>query len=140
MDVNGKTLTIQEVAQATGLSVYTLRYYERIGLIHPIGRLANTHRRYTEWDVGWLDFLTKLRRTGMTIRDMQAYAELQRDGDQTLPQRLALLQGHYARVESHIADLEANLEIVRFKISLYSEQVGAQAPDTSCLVAALDGL
>jgi DNA-binding transcriptional MerR regulator len=62
MDIQKDKLTIQEVAQATGLTPHTLRYYERIGLIHPINREENTRRRYTADDVGWIDFLLKLRR------------------------------------------------------------------------------
>jgi DNA-binding transcriptional MerR regulator len=46
------TFTIQQVADATNLSVHTLRYYERVGLIHPIDRAENTHRRYTQDDIG----------------------------------------------------------------------------------------
>ena len=57
MDIQNAELTIQEVTQATGLSAHTLRYYERIGLIHPIQRAENTRRRYTTDDVGWIDFL-----------------------------------------------------------------------------------
>src|SRR5690606_38983841 len=81
-------LTIQQVAEATQLSEHTLRYYERIGLIHPISRADNGHRRYSPDDIGWIDFLTKLRAAGMTIQQMQAYAELQRRGDETLPERV----------------------------------------------------
>jgi DNA-binding transcriptional MerR regulator len=73
-------LTIQQVADATGLSVYTLRYYERIGLIHLIDRAENRHRRYSIYDLDWIEFLTKLRTTGMSIQQMLSYAELQRHG------------------------------------------------------------
>src|SRR6478672_1843148 len=106
MNTQDDKLTIQQVAEATGLSVYTLRYYERIGLIHPIGRAENTHRRYTADDIGWLDFLTKLRATGMSIQQRQAYAELQRQGDGSLPQRLAMLKEHQRSVEAHMAELQ----------------------------------
>ena len=75
MDIQKDKLTIQEVSQATGLSTHTLRYYERIGLIHPIRREGNSHRHYTNDDVGWIEFLLKLRATGMSIKDMQKYAE-----------------------------------------------------------------
>src|SRR5512140_1614657 len=104
-------LTIQQAAETTGLSVHTLRYYERIGLIHPIDRADNTHRRYTVQDVGWIEFLTKLRATGMSIQQMQIYAELQRQGDDTLPQRLEMLREHQGQVEAHIAELEAHLKL-----------------------------
>ena len=60
MDIQKDKLTIQEVSQAAGLSTHTLRYYERIGLIHPIRREQNTLRHYTMDDVGWILFLLKL--------------------------------------------------------------------------------
>lgn len=122
-------LTIQEVAEATGLTVHTLRYYERVGLIHPIGRAENTHRRYTNDDIGWIDFLTKLRATGMSIQQMQAYSDLQRQGDVTLPERVAMLREHQQLVEAHIAELSKNLEIIRYKVSYYQQVVDEMHQD-----------
>jgi DNA-binding transcriptional MerR regulator len=121
--IHEQTLTIQQVAEATGLTVHTLRYYERIGLIHPIGRAENSHRRYSDADVGWLIFLTKLRATGMSIQQMTAYAALQREGDSTLPERLAMLKAHKQQVEAHMDELQTHLEVIRYKIGLYSELV-----------------
>src|SRR5512142_2356607 len=121
MDIQKDKLTIQEVAQATGLSAHTLRYYERIGLIHPIDRGQNTHRRYTSDDVGWIDFLTKLRATGMSIRDMQKYAELQRRGDETLPERVEMLKALRDKVEAHIDELNEHLKLVHYKIEIYQK-------------------
>src|SRR5438477_3676356 len=112
-------LTIQQVAEETGLSVYTLRYYERIGLIHPIGRADNTHRRYTADDIGWIDFLNKLRATGMSIQQMQAYAELQRQGDASLPQRLEMLKEHQHKVEVRMAELQEHLKFIHYKVGIY---------------------
>ena len=86
INTSEEQLTIQHVSEITGLSVYTLRYYERIGLIHPIERAENTHRRYTDADIGWIDFLNKLRAMGMSIQEMQTYAQLQRQGDASLPE------------------------------------------------------
>src|SRR5512143_439188 len=116
MDIQKNRLTIQEVAQATGLSAHTLRYYERIGLIHPIDRGQNTHRRYTSDDVGWIDFLTKLRATGMSIKDMQRYAELQRLGEETLPERVAMLKSLRDTVEAHMDKLNEHLKVIYYKI------------------------
>lgn len=124
-------LTIQQVAEATGLSVFTLRYYERVGLIHPIDRAENSHRRYTEDDVGWIDFLMKLRATGMSIQEMQVYAELQRQGDDTLPERVEMLKTLRGRVESHLADLHRNLELVCWKIDVYEEIIAENRQKSS---------
>jgi DNA-binding transcriptional MerR regulator len=121
------TLTIQQVAAATGLTEHTLRYYERIGLIHPINRAENKHRRYTPNDIGWIDFLNKLRATGMSIQQMQQYAELQRQGDETLPERVQMLKALRDKVEAHIACLHENLEVVHYKIGFYSEILEQQA-------------
>src|SRR5512134_1790718 len=115
MDIQKDKLTIQEVAKATGLTPHTLRYYERIGLIHPINREENTRRIYTADDVGWIDFLLKLRATGMSIKDMQRYAELQRQGDETLPERVEMLMSLRDKVEVHIAGLNEHLKLVYYK-------------------------
>lgn len=118
-----KQLTIQEVAEATRLSEHTLRYYERIGLIHSIRREDNGHRRYTRDDVGWIDFLMKLKATGMTINDMIHYARLQRCGDETLPERIEMLKALRENLEAQIGSLQEHLKLIRFKIEVYSEIV-----------------
>jgi DNA-binding transcriptional MerR regulator len=119
MDTTNEKLTIQQVAEATGLSVHTLRYYERIGLIHSIGRAENTHRRYTMDDIGWIEFLNKLRATGMSIQQMQTYAQLQRMGDSSLLERVEMLKEVESKVEAHIQELQHHLELIRYKIDIY---------------------
>lgn len=126
MDIQKEKLTIQEVAKATGLTPHTLRYYERIGLIHPINREENTRRCYTADDVGWINFLLKLRATGMSIKDMQRYAELQRQGDETLPERVEMLMALRDKVESHIDEMNEHLKLIHYKIDYYSKVVEEQ--------------
>src|SRR5688572_21729186 len=121
MDIQKDNLTVQEVAQATGLSAHTLRYYERIGLIHPIDREENTRRCYTADDVGWIEFLLKLRATGMSIKDMQKYAELQRQGDETLPERVEMLKSLRDNVEARMSELNEHLKLIYYKIEIYQE-------------------
>ena len=116
-------LTIQQVAEATGLSAHTLRYYERIGLIHSIERAENTHRRYTQSDIGWIAFLTKLRSTGMSIQQMQRYAELTREGDHTLADRVALLKTHRREVQEHMDEVLNHLQRISTKIDYYEAKL-----------------
>lgn len=123
MDIQNEKLTIQEAARATGLTPHTLRYYERVGLIHPIEREENTRRRYSSDDIGWIEFITKLRATGMSIRDMQKYAALQRKGDETLPQRVEMLKALRDDVEKHIGELNEHLNLVYYKIDIYEKIV-----------------
>jgi DNA-binding transcriptional MerR regulator len=123
MDIQKDRLTIQEVSQATGLSPYTLRYYERIGLIHPIEREENARRLYTDDDVGWIDFLLKLRATGMSIKEMQTYAELQRQGESSLPERVKMLKSLREDVEARMSELNEHLKLICYKIEIYEQIV-----------------
>jgi DNA-binding transcriptional MerR regulator len=112
-------LTIAEAAEAAGLSVHTIRYYERAGLLAPIERNGSGHRRFNERDVEWLVVCTKLRATGMPIRRVREYAELVRDGEGNESERLALLEAHRADVLERLAEVQRNLELIDYKIDLY---------------------
>lgn len=114
------SLSIAEAAEASGLSAYTLRYYEQIGLIAPIDRRSGA-RRYSDADMRWLDFLVRLRATGMPMRDMQRYAKLLRQGnaDASLDERQAMLEGHAARLEADIRAQRETLQYIRKKIRGY---------------------
>lgn len=127
MKAEQNRLTIQQVAEITGLSVHTLRYYERIGLIHPINRADNSHRRYSQDDIGWIEFLNKLRATGMPIQQMQRYAELQRQGDASLPERIQMLRELKEDAEAHISEIQEHLKLIYYKIDFYQTIVDEQS-------------
>lgn len=112
-------LTIGELAEATGRSTHTLRYYEDAGLIPEVARNAAGHRRYRPDHVRWVALLERLRRSGMSMARMRAYAELARHGDATVAERRALLVEHESEVRARIAELERCLAIVQAKIDLY---------------------
>jgi DNA-binding transcriptional MerR regulator len=114
-------MTIAEAAERSGLSAHTLRYYERVGLIHPVERDPGGHRRYGLHDLDWLAFLTRLRRTGMPIRQMGDYAELVRAGSQTVARRRDMLERHRAAIQSQMAELEETVGVLDRKIEMYDE-------------------
>jgi DNA-binding transcriptional MerR regulator len=115
------SITIAEAADRSGLSAHTLRYYERIGLIHPVGRGQNGHRRYGRDDIEWLEFLIKLRTTDMPIRQMVEYAELVREGPQTASRRRAMLEAHREALRERIAELEETAAVIDRKVETYTE-------------------
>lgn len=117
------SLTIAQAADATGLSVHTLRYYERIGLLDPVERRDNRHRRYTQEDLNWIDFLKKLKATGLPVRAMLRYAELRREGNtlESVRERKAMLQAHTLCVQHTLAELQENLAVLQRKLVLYDE-------------------
>lgn len=118
-----EALSISDAAEATGLSPHTLRYYERAGLmLQPIPRATSAHRRYAEAEINWVEFLTKLRSTGMPIRTMRQYADLVRAGAGNEAERLALLQEHRDTVKRQLAASARNLRAIEHKIALYEER------------------
>ncbi|MER5905345.1 MerR family transcriptional regulator [Streptomyces mirabilis] len=113
------TLTIAQVVERTGLSHDTLRYYEKAGLIQRVGRTTGNQRRYEAADLDWLEFLIRLRETGMSIADMQRFAELRARGDATVPDRLAMLREHRADLADRIRALRRNAASLDEKIDHY---------------------
>ena len=125
-------ITIQQVAQQTGLSIDTLRYYERIGLLEPVGRAQNGHRRYTQHDLAWIDLLMRLRDTGMPRVQMVRFAELRRQGSATLTERRLMLEQHQRSLQQHMQELEQHMATLQQKIArikeLEAQQDGASHP------------
>jgi DNA-binding transcriptional MerR regulator len=115
------TLTIAQAAEQTGLTAHTLRYYERDGLmLASVDRSASGHRRYSERDLTWIEMITRLRSTGMPMRDVRRYAALVRDGDGNEAERLDLLKSHRERVERQLAEVTGHLRAIDHKIGIYS--------------------
>jgi DNA-binding transcriptional MerR regulator len=111
--------TPAEVVEETGFTLDTLRYYEKIGLLERVERNAAGQRRFSEQDLGWLSMLRCLRDTGMPIAEMLRFAELTRAGDDTIPDRIKLLEEHDRRVESQIENLRERKRYIRNKIAYY---------------------
>lgn len=119
IDERTATVTVGAAAEQVGLTVHTLRWYEQEGLVSPVGRDSAGRRRYTADDLGWLRLLTRLRRTGMPVRDMRRYADLARQGEHTLAARRELFEAHRDRVLARMAELEEDLKVLNFKIEAY---------------------
>ena len=124
MVIETRGFTISEAAAAAGVSAHTLRYYERVGLLPPIDRKASSgHRLYSQRDIDWAVFLTRLRATGMSIRSMREYAKLQRIGEGTEADRLALLEAHRDGVRRRLNEIEGNLKLIELKIGFYRQRM-----------------
>lgn len=113
-----------QVADKTGFSLDTLRYYEKIGLLDDIARTAGGQRVFSDDDLAWLGILRCLRDTGMPIARMLRYAELARGGDDTVAERISLLEEHDRAVEAKIADLRSQQAHIRQKIHWYRSSFG----------------
>ncbi len=117
-------LTIAEAADRLGLTADTLRYYEKDGLLlRPVGRAASGHRRYEPDDLRWIELVTRLRSTGMAIRDVRRYADLVRAGTGNEAERLELLHEHRDKVLAQLAEVQRHLGAIDYKIGLYTDAV-----------------
>lgn len=124
VDTATRTHSIAETAELTGLTAHTLRYYERDGLmLHEVGRSASGHRQYTDRDLTWIDLITRLRATGMPIRDVKRYAALVRADDDNDLERLTLLRDHRQRVLAQLAETQDHLGAIDRKIGIYVDRL-----------------
>lgn len=117
-----------QIATRFGLTVDTLRYYEREGLLTGIERAASGHRRYRASDVELLDLVRCLRDTDMPIARLRTFAELAREGDHTITERLDILRHHDTTLTARIEELRSRQDVIRHKIAYY-EGVLAEGDD-----------
>lgn len=123
-------LSIGQVAERTGLSIHTLRFYEREGLFAtPVHRGPGGRRAYSEWDLEWLGVCGKLRASGMPLATIRRYAGLVRAGDGNEEDRLSLLREHQRRVTAQLAELTECLELITFKVQLYEASLAEGSAD-----------
>lgn len=113
-------MKIGELARRAGLSAHTLRYYERIGLLPYADRDQSGQRDYDASILSWIEFLGRLKSTGMPIREMLAYAALRERGAATEPERRELLEQHRERVRIKLAELTDCLLVLDTKIAGYA--------------------
>src|SRR5882672_9140592 len=119
-------LSIAEAARHTGVSVHTLRYYERAGLVvAPVDRTAGGRRRYQQHDLYWITVCTRLRATGMPIKTIRRYAQLVSAGPGNEQERLALMEAHRVEVTARLAEVQENLKLIDHKINVYRGRLAA---------------
>jgi len=114
-------MKISEVAQLTGLSISTIRFYEKSGLCPFIQRGADGKRRFSKTDADWLELLASLRATGMPMVEMRKFANLYASGDATIPMRKAALLSHRQSLDVRRAELERCRMILNRKLQKYDE-------------------
>jgi DNA-binding transcriptional MerR regulator len=123
-------VSIAEAARRTGVSVHTLRYYERAGLVvTTVDRTSGGQRRYHQLDLEWIIVCARLRATGMPIKAIRRYAELVSAGHGNEHERLALMEAHRAEVTAKLAAMQENLRIIDHKINVYRGRLAAGDAD-----------
>ena len=116
-------MTIKEVAEKYDISADTLRYYERVGMIPKVTRKSNGIRDYQESDLGWVELAICMRSAGLPIEVMIEYVKLYKEGDNSIPARLELLQEQMHSLQEQKTQIESTMERLAYKISKYEEAV-----------------
>lgn len=115
---------ISEAASRSGLSIDTIRFYERSGILPAVERGPDGNRRFSPETVDWLVLLASLRETGMPMKRMRRFAELYRNGDATVPERKELLIEHSAQLDRRRAALDKCADLLAYKLKRYDEITG----------------
>lgn len=116
---------IGEFSKITELSIDTIRYYEKEGLIIP-KRDANNRRVYEECDIGWIDFIKKLKMTGMKLKDIKYYSQLRYEGDRTIDKRLELLYQQADILFMKQKEVAEHIKYLYTKIDIYNNKLEEQ--------------
>ena len=128
---------IATTADHLGVSAHTLRYYERIGLVQ-VKRDASGYRRYDAAGVRRLVFFTRMRTSGMSIRDLQRYVDMVEAGRDTVPERLAMLTEHRSVLRTRIDELQLALSATDYKIAAYTRELEGQASPNNTNISSTD--
>ncbi|MBV7272854.1 MerR family transcriptional regulator [Clostridium sp. PL3] len=115
--------SIKEVAEKLNISQYTLRYYEREGLIPSVQRDNNGRRVYTDADLGWLQIVCCMRATGMSISYIKKYVDLCISSKDTLDERRKIMLEQKEIIEEEIKKYTDLLELVNMKLDYYDKKV-----------------
>ncbi|WP_096087852.1 MerR family transcriptional regulator [Agaribacterium haliotis] len=113
---------ISEVSKQSGLSIHTLRYYEKEGLLTEVSRDVSGRRVYSNNDLIWLSWIQRLKTTGMKLDDIKQFSALRKIGDSSISDRKDMLIHHAQKLKADIQRLEDELEVVEYKVSAYAEK------------------
>ena len=113
---------ISEVSNRSGLSIHTLRYYEKEGLLKNVSRNNSGRRVYSDTDLMWITWIQRLKSTGMSLEDIKRFSDLRALGDSSIPDRKQILIEHSKKLKSDIQRLQDELDIVEYKVKAYQEK------------------
>ena len=107
--------TVGEMAKRLGVAASTLRYYDKEGLLPFVERSESGMRVFKDADYEWLMIIECLKKTGMPLKDIKAFVTMAMAGDDTIDERLALINKQKDSIEQQIAELQEIHEVLLFK-------------------------
>jgi DNA-binding transcriptional MerR regulator len=118
--------SINDVAKICDLSVYTIRFYDKEGLLPFITRNNIGNRQFSETDLELIKLICCLKNTGMQVKEIKQYIDLYMQGKNTAPLRKQMMIDHSKAIEKQINDLKKQLNIIKLKIAFYTSYIDAK--------------
>lgn len=113
--------TIKQISEITGISAYTIRFYDNKGLFPLLSRDKNNVRLFSDNDLDWIHFVHCLRNTGMSIADIKKYIELSNQGPDTAEERYKMMVAQKEKAEKEALEIQKRIELLNCKINHYRE-------------------
>jgi DNA-binding transcriptional MerR regulator len=123
LSYRGEQMKIAEVSEQYAISLDTLRYYERIGLLQPVNRNKSGIRDYSEIDLKRIEFIKCMRSAGLPIEVLVEYVDLVQQGDKTIEARKEILKEQREQLLVRIKEIQKTLDVLDYKISVYEDIV-----------------
>ncbi|MFD1851752.1 MerR family transcriptional regulator [Oceanobacillus bengalensis] len=123
------TYSISEVAKKLNLTAYTLRYYDKEGLMPFVERTPNGTRLFKETDIDALKIIECLKSTGMPIKEIKRFIDWCSDGDSTLQERYDMFLERKTAVKAQLEELNKTMELIDHKCNYYKTALDAGTED-----------
>ena len=115
--------TVGEMAKELGVPASTLRYYDQEGLLPFVERSSGGIRMFTDKDYEWLRVIECLKKSGLRIKEIKAYMDMVRRGDESLSERLELFRTRKEAVKKQFVELQETLDLLEYKCWYYEEAI-----------------
>lgn len=118
-------MNIKKAAEMFGLSVDTLRYYERVGVIPPVQRNESGYRDYTTNDLNWIYLAKNLRNAGLSVESLIEFAQLTqlREKQDVGKAQKQILSDQLEELDKKIAEMQEVRELLIYKIDTYDDHL-----------------
>lgn len=114
-------MKIGEISRKTGLSIHTIRYYEKIGIIPKNGKDKSGHRTYSDDDLKWIRFIICLKAIEMPLEEILRFISLRNTGDRTIPERIRIMKQQKEKLKVKVEELNKHIEHIEYKIRHFNK-------------------
>lgn len=115
--------SIKEMSEKTGLSIPTLRFYDKEGLFPNLERKSSNYRTFTDSELDVVKIIECFKKAGLSLKEIKHYMELVKEGPTTFEERLKMMQEQLELLLNEKEELEKSINLVKRKITYYEKAV-----------------